>query len=72
MSGDRDGSLRRVGDSSALPELVERLNDPDPRVRLAALDAVGSLGTGTESRSGPAAPPATRIRWSERVPPGCS
>jgi HEAT repeat protein len=43
------GSL--MGDATALPRILDLLVDPDPGVRLAALDAVGSLQTEEVTRS---------------------
>lgn len=37
-------SLGRTGDSRVMPEISERVSDPVPEVRMAALDALSSLG----------------------------
>jgi HEAT repeat protein len=37
-------ALRRVGDASALPALIEALDDPNPRVRERAARACGAIG----------------------------
>jgi HEAT repeat protein len=71
LSADRDelrmaaaNALRRVGDSGALPALIETLEDPNPRVRERAARACGAVGDerATDALAARLADPAGSVR----------
>jgi HEAT repeat protein len=55
------GEVRRTGDTEYVPALIERLDDDDPAVRLAAGEALVEL-TGHDTGYEPWAEPAERRR----------